>query len=76
MLKGTIAEQNAFGFWAESGDIGSFDRLMDRLIADEALRSEMGERGYQFLREHYTVDKTAATILKHFDVSESPQARV
>ncbi len=63
---GTIAETNGYGFWAESGNIKEFDKKLNIILADEGLRSEMGEKGYQFLLGNYTIDKTANTIMSHF----------
>ena len=62
---GRIATDNRFGVWCESGNLKEAIALIDGLVADAALRKTMGENGYRFLKEHYTVDKTADIIL-HF----------
>ncbi len=64
---GTIAEDNGYGMWANSGDLNGFDNKLNVIIADESLRIDMGERGYQFLLNNYTIDKTAEIIMKHFE---------
>ena len=63
---GTIAEINGYGLWAESGDLIRFDSKLNTLLTDSALRTEMGNRGYQFLKNNYTVNHTASIIMSHF----------
>ena len=60
---GTIAGDNHFGMWCESGDMNVAIAQINSLAADPGLREEMGENGYRFLKENYTVDKTADIIL-------------
>ena len=62
---GRIAEYNKFGLWAESGDLIRFNKHLEYLIANVALRESMGNNGYRFLQKNYTVDKTADIILSH-----------
>ena len=61
---GRIAETNKFGLWCESGDLSSAVANINTLAADASLRKEMGENGYRFLKENYTVDKTADVVLR------------
>lgn len=63
---GTIAEENGYGLWAESGDIEMFDSKLDTIVNDEGLRQQMGENGFKYLLSNYTVDVTANAILSHF----------
>ncbi len=63
---GTIAETNGFGFWAENGDLTSFNRKLDMLVADRNLRIQMGRTGYQYLADNYSVDESYRIIMKHF----------
>jgi len=63
---GKIAEANRFGFWALNGDLDQFNRQMKRFIDNRLLISEMGENGYKFLKENYTVDVPYTAILQHF----------
>ena len=62
---GRIAECNKFGLWAESNDLIRFNEHLEYLITNVALRKSMGNNGYRFLQENYTVDKTADIILSH-----------
>lgn len=59
---GRIAEENGFGVWSESGDAAHFVANVERLMNPQT-RKEMGERGYHFLQDNYTVDKTYSIII-------------
>lgn len=63
---GRIAEENGFGLWTENGNIDTFMEMMKFMTEDEDRMKEMGEKGYRFLCENYTVDKSYETIMKHF----------
>lgn len=63
---GRLAEQNNYGLWVESGNLETFDSKLDTILADSDLRHRMGDNGYKFLEENYTIDKTAAIIMSHF----------
>lgn len=64
---GTIAEEHGYGLWAEHGDIAKFNQHLDKLCADETLRRQMGENGYRFLIQNYTVENSYNIIMKHFE---------
>lgn len=64
---GTIAEENGYGLWAEHGDIAKFNQHLDKLCAVETLRRQMGENGYRFLIQNYTVENSYNIIMKHFE---------
>lgn len=59
---GRIAEENGFGVWSESGDVAHFIANVERLMNPQS-RKEMGERGYRYLLDNYTVDKTYSIII-------------
>lgn len=64
---GRIAEREEFGLWAQSGDLESFMRNMDKLVQDNKTElKNMGERGKKYLLANYTVDKAADIIEKIF----------
>ena len=63
---GRIAEQNNYGYWAESDDIMAFDCKLDALLEDSSLRKSMGLRGYEYLKANYTVDHAMRIIMSHF----------
>ena len=60
---GRIAEANGFGFWCESSSVEAFTAILDRMIAAD--RQTMGEKGYKFLCENYTVENTYGAIVSH-----------
>ncbi len=64
---GTIAEENGYGFWCESGDLTSFDEKLNAILESKTLREEMGANGYEFLKTNYTVDHTVNAIMSHFE---------
>jgi glycosyltransferase involved in cell wall biosynthesis len=63
---GTIAQENGYGLWCENGDLEKFNSLLDTLTNNSDLRSQMGENGYKFLKENYTVEKSYEIIMNHF----------
>lgn len=63
---GPIAQENGYGVWCESGDLESFDRLVDEMN-DPVKIKEMGEKSYQYLCDHYSVDKSYEIVMKHFE---------
>ena len=63
---GSISEENGYGFWSKNGDLDKFNSLLDLLTTNRDLRSQMGENGYQFLEENYTVAKSYEIIMGHF----------
>jgi len=64
---GKIAEQNGYGFWTENGNLEKFNSLLDKFCSDKKLITEMGEKGYAFLKANYTVEKSYQIIMNHFE---------
>lgn len=60
---GSIAEQNGFGLWSESGDLAMYDKNLQILLSQDTI-TDKGEAGYRFLLENYTVDKSCSMIIK------------
>lgn len=60
---GKIAEENGYGYWCESVKPEDFTALVDKMLSSD--RIAMGEKGYHFLCENYTVDKTYNAIVSH-----------
>ena len=60
-----IMQENNFGLWSESGDLEGIRNNINRLSLDNALRLEMGRRGYEYLKDNYTVEKSYSIIMKH-----------
>lgn len=61
---GTIAEANGYGFWCPSNSVEAFTEAIDKMLASDI--RQMGENGYRFFLENYTVQNTYDTIMKHF----------
>lgn len=68
---GKIAEENGYGYWCESDDVGAFNRCIDKLIADREKIKRMGRKGYDYLKSNYTVDVSYSIIMKHFNKNVS-----
>lgn len=62
---GRIAEENGYGYWCESVKPEDFTALVDKMLAAD--RKAMGEKGYEFLKENYTVENTYNAIMRHFE---------
>ena len=63
---GKIAEENGYGVWTENGNLEEFNTLLDKFCDSTFSIKQMGEKGYEFLKENYTVDKSYEIIIKHF----------
>ena len=61
---GSIAEENGFGFYSPSNEVGEFTKAVDRMLSSDMVA--MGEKGYQFLKKNYLVEHTYNQIMKHF----------
>lgn len=64
---GRIAEANGFGLWRESGNVEIFMNMIDFMAVDRSRIVKMGEKGYSFLMENYTVGHSYEVIMKHFN---------
>ena len=60
---GTIAEESGYGFWCPSNSVEAFTRTVDKMLASDI--KQMGENGYKFFLENYTVQNTYDTIMGH-----------
>lgn len=63
---GPIAEKNGYGLWTESGNLETFMEMVEFVAEDREKLKLMGEKGYDYLKENYTVERTYRTIMKHF----------
>jgi glycosyltransferase involved in cell wall biosynthesis len=63
---GEIIEENEFGLWSEAGDLPAISKNILRLSHSSNLRNKMGENGYNFLINNYTVVNSYTTIINHF----------
>lgn len=63
---GNIAEENEYGFWSLSGDLKGINTHIARLASDRDLVKRMGENGYRYLKDNYTVEHSYRIIMSHF----------
>ncbi|WP_165154704.1 glycosyltransferase family 4 protein [Parabacteroides sp. ZJ-118] len=63
---GRIAEREGFGLWTENGKIDAFMERVECMVEDDKRMREMGEKGYRFLCENYTVNRSYQAIMRHF----------
>ena len=61
---GTIAQENNFGLWAESGNLKEFNKQIGFLNIESEQRKTMGENAHQFLLNNYLVKNSYQIILK------------
>lgn len=60
---GSIAEANGYGYWCPSNDVSAFTKSVDRMLSSDLVK--MGELGYQYYLNHYTVEHTYKAIISH-----------
>lgn len=58
---GAIAEANDFGVWCPSNSVSSFTGAVDKILNSDI--RQMGENGYRFLLDNYTVNHTYQAII-------------
>ncbi len=61
---GSIAEANGFGLYAPSNSVAAFTKTVDQMLVSDI--AAMGEKGYQFMKENYLIERTYNQIMKHF----------
>ena len=62
---GDIAEENGYGYRCDSTNVSDFTLCIDRLLENPNKISDMGKKGYQFLKDNYLIDITYNTIINH-----------
>ncbi|MBR1578196.1 MAG: glycosyltransferase family 4 protein [Bacteroidales bacterium] len=60
---GPIAQQGGFGFWCESNSVDAFNAILEKMLRSDRLT--MGEKGFRYLEDHYLVENTYNTIMRH-----------
>lgn len=61
---GKIIEEAGFGWWCQSDDADKFTNTISQIINTN--RDGMGDKGYQYLKDNYTVQTSYQIIMKHF----------
>ncbi len=62
---GIIAEENGFGFKVKSGDLETFNKLIDYLTSNTDIIKVMGKKGHDFLMSNYLVQNSYSKIINH-----------
>lgn len=60
---GTIAEANGYGYWCPSNSVDAFVATIVKMLSSDI--KSMGENGYKYYRQHYTVENTYKAIIAH-----------
>lgn len=60
---GQLAEENGYGFYCPSNSVESFVKVIDKMLISDI--QQMGENGYRFFLDNYTVDHTYKAVIKH-----------
>ncbi len=58
---GKVITEGGFGWWCESDDVEDFDRKISKAVKD---RNNMGQKAYDYLKEHYSSYETFDIIIK------------
>ena len=61
---GKIIIDGKFGWWCESNNLEKFNALINSICGEDLRKA--GELGYQYMQEHYSVEKTYSIIINHF----------
>jgi glycosyltransferase involved in cell wall biosynthesis len=56
-----------FGLACLSGELDRFNSLLGKLAANRVIREQMGENGRAYLLKEYSVDRSYAIIMKHWE---------
>ena len=51
----------------DTADLDTFMEMVDSLSADREKIKVMGEKGYEYLKSNYTVERGYRMIMKHFE---------
>lgn len=71
---GTIAEENGYGFKCISGDVVTMKSHIQFCCQNPDKVKEMGEKGYEYLKNNYTVQHSYEIIMNHFKTKDSNNA--
>lgn len=61
---GYIAEENGFGYYVPSNSVSAFSETVEKMLSSDI--QNMGERGYEFLKNNYLVEHAYEAIMNHF----------
>lgn len=61
---GSLASENGYGLWCTSNNVDAFTNCVNQMIGSNI--KQMGENGYKYYLNNYTVEHTYNAIMKHF----------
>ena len=67
---GTMAQENGYGYSVMSPDVTNFIEKVKKLSQDKTLRQKMGQKGYDYLLNHFTVRHAYQIIMKNMEGNE------
>lgn len=62
---GSLAEANGYGYYCPSNSVEAFTQTVDKMLQSDM--QKMGESGYQFFLNNYTVQHTYDAIMRHMN---------
>lgn len=62
---GSLAEENGYGMWCPSNDVNAFTQVLNKLLKSDL--KQMGENGYRYYLNNYTVQHTYDAIMSHLN---------
>ena len=60
---GQVVTEGGFGWWCESNSVADFTAKVEEAIV--APRKDMGDKGYDYLTEHYSSARSYDILMKH-----------
>ncbi len=61
-LRDLVEKEGCFGLWCSSDDKDGFVENVLKLSDDKALRKEMGNKGYTYLKDHFDVSRSVELL--------------
>lgn len=62
---GSLAEENGYGMWCPSNDVNAFTQVLNKMLKSDL--KQMGENGYRYYLNNYTVQHTYDAIMSHLN---------
>jgi len=63
---GQVIVRNGFGLWSEAGDLDSLAKNVSFIAGNPHLCKIMGEKGYNYMKDNFSVDISYNAIVNHF----------
>jgi hypothetical protein len=68
---GSIITGNNFGYWTLHGDATDFNNKIEFLLSKDISLKDLGQNGYDFLLNNYTVNHAYNIIVNHFSATNN-----